>query len=214
MSNAYTNMGKLELRAQCKLKGIKNYGKMTVADMRAALTTYDESIAASAAENPETIDLDTLDINGLAGKCPHCGIDHLENGYNTHDDVAADHGIKYAMDNHAREYSCLACNGEWGKVAEYDDEALEPVTEVSQPVKHIGTGIKIQKNREERNGIKRPSDGGACAAVWIECDRFYGETGKTPMPKDMKQWALANGRNANNAVIELYQWRKWAGISK
>lgn len=209
MSNVYESMGKIELRARCKESGIKNYGKMTVNDMRAALTAYDNVIAQA-----ETVDIDSLGINGLNGHCPHCKINHIENGYNTHDDTAADHGIPYAVEHHPREYSCLACNGEWGKKVEYDEALLtaEVAPEVEATGKAstaTGTGLPIQKDRVERNGIKRPSVGGKCDAVWSYCDSYLAEHGKTPMPKDMRAWAEAHGQNPSNAVIELYQWRKW-----
>ncbi|QIW90718.1 UNVERIFIED_ORG: hypothetical protein GCAPEGMB_00399 [Vibrio phage V07] len=86
--------------------------------------------------------------------------------------------------------------------------------EAPKTVKLFGRGIKIEKNREERNGIKRPSIGGACRAVWDECDRIHAETGLVPMPKQLKAWAREVGANENNAVIELYVWRKFMGFTK
>ena len=32
--------------------------------------------------------------------------------------------------------------------------------------KEVRTGLKSERDREERNGVKRPSAGGLCAAVW------------------------------------------------
>ena len=82
-------------------------------------------------------------------------------------------------------------------------------------IKLFGKGIKIEKNREERNGIKRPSIGGKCRAIWDECDALLAaNNGMIPMPKALKEFALTNGYNANNAVIELYQWRKFMGFTK
>lgn len=75
-------------------------------------------------------------------------------------------------------------------------------------------GLKIEANREERNGLKRPSIGGKCRAIWDECDRIEESTGLVPMPKQLKAFASENGYNENNAVIELYQWRKFMGYSK
>jgi len=40
-----------------------------------------------------------------APKCPHCGIDHMDNGYNVHD---------IETPNDTNEFACLACGGEWG----------------------------------------------------------------------------------------------------
>lgn len=67
---------------------------------------------------------------------------------------------------------------------------------------------RIEKDREERNGVKRPSIGGACRAVWDFCDAAEG----TPSVKAVKAEAEARGWNVNNASIEYYQWRKFMGI--
>lgn len=91
----------------------------------------------------------------------------------------------------------------------YTDK-VEPVEPKQAPA---GNGLKIERNREERNGIKRPSVGGKCRQVWDACDAQYNNgKGMIPMPKDIKAWAEANGHNCNNAVIELYQWRKFMGF--
>jgi hypothetical protein len=67
--------------------------------------------------------------------------------------------------------------------------------------------------REERNGVKRPTAGGQCAAVWEALDQMRA-AGTVPTPKDAKLWAESVGANANNACIELYQWRKFNGIKR
>lgn len=90
----------------------------------------------------------------------------------------------------------------------------EPIIIASVEVEEepVKTGLKIQKDREEKNGIKRPSEGGKCAAIWEACDVHYTETGIIPMPKVAKEWAAEKGWNVNNTVIELYQWRKFMGF--
>lgn len=82
---------------------------------------------------------------------------------------------------------------------------------VPTATKRTSSGLKIEKDREERNGIKRPSVGGTCRAVWDALDAAVAE-GKTPSAKDVKAMAEANGWNPNNASIEFYQWRKFNGI--
>lgn len=72
-------------------------------------------------------------------------------------------------------------------------------------------GIRIEKNRPERNGVQRPSAGGKCRAIWDYCDEL-NEKGVMPMPKLLKKVAAEKGWNANNAIIEMYQWRKFNGI--
>lgn len=74
-----------------------------------------------------------------------------------------------------------------------------------------GKGIKIEKEREEHNGIKRPSVGGTCRAIWDAMDELVAQ-GETPTAKDVRSMANDRNWNANNASIEFYQWRKFNGI--
>lgn len=92
---------------------------------------------------------------------------------------------------------------ESASVAEQDLD----VAEVAQ----AGKGIKIEKDREERNGVKRPSIGGACRMVWDYLDDVVA-AGATPTIKQVKATAEEYGWNVNNASIEFYQWRKFNGI--
>jgi hypothetical protein len=75
------------------------------------------------------------------------------------------------------------------------------------------TPRKIEKNREERNGIKRPSAGTLCRRVWDALDAFVTRTGAQPTSKDAKQIGLDNGWNPNNVSIEFYQWRRFNGVT-
>lgn len=70
----------------------------------------------------------------------------------------------------------------------------------------VQKGLKIQKDRIERNGIKQPSAGGLCRAVWDWCSA----QADAPTAKQLKEAATQHGWNANNASIEFYRWRKWA----
>lgn len=75
------------------------------------------------------------------------------------------------------------------------------------------TGLIIEKNRPEQNGVRRPSAGGLCRAVWDACWAHQAATGTPPTAKEVKAIAEANGWNPNNASIEYYQWRKFNGIT-
>ena len=61
--------------------------------------------------------------------------------------------------------------------------------------------------RVEQNGVKRPGPG-KCLEVWEYLDQ-HGNM----KPKDLQPVAEAKGWNINNVQIELYQWRKFNGIS-
>lgn len=71
----------------------------------------------------------------------------------------------------------------------------------------------IEKERPEQNGIKRPSAGGLCRAVWDACDHHRELTSKVATSVNIRELALKNNWNKNNAMIEFYQWRKFNGIS-
>ena len=75
------------------------------------------------------------------------------------------------------------------------------------------TGLIIEKNRPEQNGVKRPSAGGLCRAVWDACWAHQAATATPPTAKEVKAIAETNGWNLNNASIEYYQWRKFNGIT-
>jgi hypothetical protein len=74
-----------------------------------------------------------------------------------------------------------------------------------------GTGLKIQTDRIERNGIKQPSIGGACRNVWDACSEMQALDPATPLKvKQVKTHAATMGWNESNAVIEFYRWKKWS----
>ena len=85
-------------------------------------------------------------------------------------------------------------------------------TEPAPVKKHSGgSGLKIEKDREEQNGVKRPSAGGLCRAIWDQLDAMT-EAGEETTIKTIKAHAEREGWNLNNTSIEFYQWRKFNGI--
>jgi hypothetical protein len=97
-----------------------------------------------------------------------------------------------------------------------DDDApapsIPPLPVSSKPTQ-VAVGLVIEKNRPEQNGIKRPSAGGRCRAVWDAMDEYRVNEGVLPDAKFVRALAVENGWNPNNASIEFYQWRKFNGIS-
>lgn len=76
------------------------------------------------------------------------------------------------------------------------------------------TAYTIEKDRPEQNGIKRPSAGGLCRAVWDAMDEQRATNGgETPTTQQVRDLALMHNWNVNNAMIEYYQWRKFNGIT-
>lgn len=78
----------------------------------------------------------------------------------------------------------------------------------AQPVVTTPAEEVPKVERIEQNGVKRPGPG-KCLEVWEYLDQ-HGNM----MPKDLKPIAGEKGWNENNALIELYQWRKFNGITR
>lgn len=89
------------------------------------------------------------------------------------------------------------------------ENRAEPQVEapVEPAVAVTTTTRKIEKERLEQNGVKMPSAGTLCRAVWDFCSATPNCTAK-----DVKTEAEKQGWNANNASIEFYNWRKFNGI--
>lgn len=62
--------------------------------------------------------------------------------------------------------------------------------------------------REQRNGVKRPQEGGLCAQVWTWLDAQHAVTIKCA-----RVAAAEHGWNENNVACEFYAWRKFHGLS-
>lgn len=208
-----------ELRAACKAAGIQ-YSKLDTNAQRGALLAKlaQEADAFTQAEKTEIAQelaenapVEYTAANVREHNCPGCGI-HLSNGVLSKDDLAlvntdghgfATEGSKsyYELGDNNHEYECMGCGHQFGK--EY-------------PPYSAKEGLKIEKNRPEQNGIKRPSAGGKCRAVWDALDALAAETGTTVAgitSKQVKSLAAQHGFNTNNASIEFYQWRKYNGVT-
>jgi hypothetical protein len=79
----------------------------------------------------------------------------------------------------------------------------DAVVTTSKPKKAAAPKVE----RIEQNGVKRPGPG-KCLEVWEYLDQ-HGNM----KPKDLQPVAKEKGWNINNVQIELYQWRKFNGIS-
>jgi hypothetical protein len=186
---------------------------MTKAQLIAALADLD--VAAPRKANLET--LRALYLASYTGgadhiaiadmDCPHCGV-HLSNGLLHVDDTEANSERTYReagdQDWLAGEFMCMGCGGHFGAIPE-----LAAPAKRSKPT---GTGLKIEKDREERNGVKRPSAGGKCRAIWDYLDGYVASVGVQPTSQTVKSAAEELGWNPSNASIEFYQWRKFNGI--
>lgn len=107
-----------------------------------------------------------------------------------------------------------------GRQATADVEELQsdPITDASTGVTDIapaplasGTrkGVSIEKDRDERNGVKRPSKGGVCRQVWDMLDAI----GKKATAKEARAKGAELGLNKTTTMVQFYQWRKFNGIT-
>lgn len=176
-ANDFAAMGKTELRAACKEHGVKNYGKMNNDGMRAALV----EAAAPKTEAPIA-----NGWGGLVSSAPVIA-------------VAIPKNVVKVVDG--KRVDPLAPKPKAERAPRADKPAAPVVPRVSRK------GYTIQKEREERNGVKRPSEGTVCGDVWTEFN-------KNPEIKagELATLADTNGWNRTNVSCEFYAWRKFMGI--
>lgn len=89
----------------------------------------------------------------------------------------------------------------------------EPVVTTLAPTPApVVLSAKTTAPREEKNGVKRPASGGLCAQVWEALDQMHAG-GVTINAQAVRDLATAKGWNQNNAGIEMYQWKKFMGLT-
>lgn len=143
-------------------------------------------------------------VVGTYTHCPHCGV-HLDNGISTYDyqqEICKQH--KSQKPAITKEFICLGCGEEFGEVVQ--------VIEAPKKSAPTGEGLKIQKDREERNGLKRPSAGGICAQLWDLFDAMYAEKGMVPTPKPAKERSAELNLDPTTTQVQLYRWREFMGF--
>ena len=88
-----------------------------------------------------------------------------------------------------------------------DDEGAPADTVVITGKPKKAAAPKVE--RVEQNGVKRPKEGGLCAAVWAWLDAHPEAT-----IKDAKAATPEHCWNENNVACEFYAWRKFNGLSR
>lgn len=111
-------------------------------------------------------------------------------------------------------------------------EPVKPAKELEKgPREHSkgysGKGLRIEKGRDESNGVKRPSAGGTCRAIWdaldvkrqeLEvaaeaADESEGEDLATvPSFADLKALMLKYGWARNTAMTQYQRWKQFNGL--
>lgn len=188
-ASKFDAMGKEALRAACREAGI-SYSKLNNDGMRAALVAHyakseavEEQVEAEVEETPTSNGMPFAQMLGLTPVPAPANVGNATS----------------VVDGKRVEAKASKENGE--ACTRSEKPAAPAVPRVSRK------GYKIQKEREERNGVKRPSEGTVCGAVWAEFD-------KNPEIKagELAALADANGWNRTNVSCEFYAWRKFMGI--
>lgn len=93
----------------------------------------------------------------------------------------------------------------WKEVAPSGDTGWlqqRPATSTTLPA--AATKTRTSRPQSESSTPKRPKAGGKCAVVWDHLD-----ANPTTTVKELREAATGQGWNLNNAICELYAWRRW-----
>lgn len=188
-ASKFDAMGKEALRAACREAGI-SYGKLNNDGMRAALVAH----YAKSEEVAEQVEAEEEEV---APTRPSMFALLL----NPQPVPASMQAQATTVVRDGKRVEAGAAKPKSEPRARTEKPAAPAVPRVSRK------GYKIQKEREERNGVKRPSEGTVCGAVWAEFD-------KNPEIKagELADLADAHGWNRTNVSCEFYAWRKFNGI--
>ena len=188
-ASKFDAMGKEALRTACREAGI-SYGKLNKDGMRAALVAH----YAQSEEVAEQVEAEEEEV---APTRPNLFASLL----NPQPIPEAMRSAPSYVVRDGKRVEAAPAKGKSEPRARTEKPASPAAPRVSRK------GYTIQKEREERNGVKRPSEGTICGAVWAEFD-------KNPEIKagELAALADANGWNRTNVSCEFYAWRKFMGI--
>lgn len=89
-------------------------------------------------------------------------------------------------------------------------EALGPLGPRDRKI--VTVGVKHEKNRDESNGIKRPSIGGVTRRVWDAADNLLDALQRPPTRNEIMQTMIAQGVNRHTTSTQYAAWRKFMGF--
>ena len=189
-ASKFDAMGKEALRAACREAGI-SYSKLNNDGMRAALVAH--------YAQPEEV-VEQAEVEEAAEAAPSRP-SLFASLLNPQAVLASMQAQATTIVRDGKRVEAAPAKGKSEPRARTEKPAAPAVPRVSRK------GYTIQKEREERNGVKRPSEGTVCGAVWAEFD-------KNPEIKagELADLADANGWNRTNVSCEFYAWRKFMGI--
>lgn len=171
--------------------------------LRSAILEAEAGVDTSAEDARDlAVHLTSLPKSGKDGFCPHCGKDTYDG--NERRVTEFSELSPGSQRDTELQYTCNSCAGEWGPVVDKPKRERAP--------SGTSNGLKIEKDREERNGVKRPSAGGKCRGVWDMLDRMTAKAGSPPPAKYARLEASAQGFDKTTTMVQFYRWRKFNGI--
>ena len=90
---------------------------------------------------------------------------------------------------------------------------LTPTPQPDTAAKPAPAAKSIQKDREEYNGVKRPSVGTICAQVWDIASAMAKELGRTPTLSEVTKACMSTNINQFTARTQYARWRVFNGIT-
>jgi hypothetical protein len=140
---------------------------------------------------------EALPKSGKDGKCPHCGKSTRDGDPSKVTEYAE--MSPGSQNTTIQQFTCNACAGEWGPVVDKPKKARAP--------SGSSNGLKIEADRPEQNGVKRPSAGGKCRGIWDMLDGI----GVDATAKQARETG-AGRFDKTTIMVQFYRWRKFNGI--
>lgn len=190
-------MGKKELRVACKEYGVKNYGNLTNDGMRTALLNI---FAAMVPDTVEAVAHEEVVEPVVEVVEPVAPVRNIFGSLVTQ--TLGQAAPVATVQPGTRFVDGRAVGGSTKTKAEPRAKAERvPVVRTSRK------GYSIQKDREQRNGVKRPSEGTICATLWA-----YFDANPETKAAQLGDISDANVWDRTTVGCQFYAWRKFNGI--
>ncbi len=98
------------------------------------------------------------------------------------------------------------------QVIETPQVAAGPVREVTVGTVVAPKSLKIEKGRDESNGVRRPSTGSICRAIWDALDAHRAKHNATPSFENVRDLMKANSWSRNTAFTQFQRWKQFCGL--
>ena len=192
-------IGKKELRVACKEYGVKNYGNLTNDGMRTALLNIFAAMfpAVEAVEPAAPVEEVVEVVEVVEPVAP------VRNIFGSLVTQTLGQAVPVATVQPGTRFVDGRAVGAANKTKTESRAKAErpPVVRASRK------GYSIQKDRQQRNGVKRPSEGTICATLWA-----YFDANPETKAAQLGDISDANVWDRTTVGCQFYAWRKFNGI--